>query len=196
MSVQHDANEAFREGLVALIPQLRAFGRTLSGHAGLGDDLAQEALSKALSAQHSYTPGTNLKGWVFMILRNQFYGEMRRSWRSVPLVQDVVEQTLVANTNPTAGLELDELRRALMLLPDEQREALILIGAGGFSYEEVAEMTGCAAGTIKSRVSRARDRVALIFAEGSFARDGGRPSEAMANILSQLRAAERPKIAA
>jgi RNA polymerase sigma-70 factor (ECF subfamily) len=196
MSVQHDANEAFRDGLVALIPQLRAFGRTLSGQAGLGDDLAQEALSKALGAQHSYTPGTNLKGWVFMILRNQFYGEKRRSWRSVPLAQDVAEQTLVANTNPTASLELDELRRALMLLPDEQREALILIGAGGFSYEEVAEMTGCAAGTIKSRVSRARDRVALIFAEGSFARDGGRPSEAMADILSQLRAAERPRIAA
>lgn len=196
MSVQQDENEAFRDGLVALIPQLRAFGRTLSGHAGLGDDLAQEALTKALSSQHSYTPGTNLKAWVFMILRNQFFGEKRRSWRSTQLDQEVAENTLVATTNPTAALELDELRRALMLLPGEQREALILIGAGGFSYEEVAEMADCAVGTIKSRVSRARDRVALILAEGSFASDGGRPSDAMANILAQLQAAERPRIAA
>jgi RNA polymerase sigma-70 factor (ECF subfamily) len=148
-----------------------------------------------LSAQHSYTPGTNLKAWVFMILRNQFYSEKRRSWRQADLTPEM-ERGMTATTNPTATLELDELRRALVLLPDEQREALILIGAGGFSYEEVAEITGCAAGTIKSRVSRARDRVALIFAEGSFATDGGRPGDAMANILAQVHAAERPRLAA
>jgi RNA polymerase sigma-70 factor (ECF subfamily) len=195
MSVQQTANEAFRDGLVALIPQMRAFARTLSGRAGLGDDLAQEALIRALSAQHSYTPGTNLKAWVFMILRNQFYSEKRRSWRQSPLTPDM-ERGLAATSNPTATLELDELRRALVLLPDDQREALILIGAGGFSYEEVAEITGCAVGTIKSRVSRGRDRVALIFAEGSFACDGGRPGDAMANILAQVHAAERPRLAA
>jgi RNA polymerase sigma-70 factor (ECF subfamily) len=189
-------DDTFRDDLVALIPQLRAFGRTLSGSAGLGDDLAQDALLKALTNQHSYTPGTNLKAWVFMILRNLFYSDKRRSWRAQPLDPETAERTLVATNNPTAAIELDELRRALMLLPDDQREALILIGAGGFSYEEVAEMADCAVGTIKSRVSRARDRLALIFAEGSFATDHAHPGQAMADILAQLSAAERPRIAA
>jgi RNA polymerase sigma-70 factor (ECF subfamily) len=97
----------------------------------------------------------------------------------------MAEQTLVATSNPTAAIELDELRRAMLLLPDEQREALILIGAGGCSYDEVAAMTGCAIGTVKSRVSRARDRLALIFAEATLPSDEIRPSGAMANLLGQ-----------
>ena len=91
-----------------------------------------------------------------MIVRNQFYSDKRRSWRTQPLDQEVAERTLVARDNPMATLELDEVRRALAMLPEEQRDALIMIGAGGLSYEEVAEMVGCAVGTIKSRVNRAR----------------------------------------
>ncbi len=124
-----------------------------------------------------------------MILRNQFYSYRRRSWRSTALDPEVAEQTLVAVNNPTGALELDELRRALAMLPDEQREALTLIGAGGLSYDEVAEITGVAAGTVKSRVSRARDRLALIYAEGHIAGDGIDPQQAMSSLLA---AVQRP----
>ena len=179
--------EAFRRDLTALIPKMRAYARSMCGRdASEGDDLAQEALLKAWLGRGSYTPGTNLKAWVFMILRNQFYSDKRRSWRAQQLDQETAEATLVAIDNPMDAIQLDELRRSMALLPDEQREALILIGAGGFSYEEVADMCGAATGTIKSRVSRARDRLALILAEGSYDSDGIRPSAAMHNILAQL----------
>ena len=181
--------ETFRRDLTALIPKMRAYARSMCGRdASEGDDLAQEALLKAWTGRGSYTPGTNLKAWVFMILRNQFYSDKRRSWRAQQLDQETAEATLVAIDNPMDAIQLDELRRSMSLLPDEQREALILIGAGGFSYEEVAEMCGAATGTIKSRVSRARDRLALILAEGSYGDDDIRPSGAMHNLLAQLSA--------
>lgn len=176
----------FRNDLVALIPHMRAFSRSLTGDAASADDLAQEALAKAWDKRDSFEPGTNLKAWVFMIVRNQFFSDKRRSWRSQPLDPEVAERTLVANTNPMATLELDEVRRALLRLPDDQREALILIGAGGLSYEEAAEICGAAVGTIKSRVSRARDRLALLLLEGDYAADDTPPSEAMADIVAQI----------
>jgi len=179
-------DKTFERELVALIPHLRAFGRSLCGNPTRGDDLAQDALTKALASRASFTPGTNMKAWTFMILRNVFYSEKRRSWRSCELDPEVAERTLVAATNPTAALELDEMRRALDMLPADQREALILIGAAGMSYEEVSEITGAALGTIKSRVSRARDRLALIFAEGSINVDNLPASAAMASIFQQI----------
>ena len=178
--------EIFRNDLVSLIPHMRAFARSLTGHAAAADDLAQEALAKAWDKRDSFEPGTNLKAWVFMIVRNQFFSDKRRSWRSQPLDPEVAERTLVANTNPMATLELDEVRRALLRLPDDQREALILIGAGGLSYEEAAEICGAAVGTIKSRVSRARDRLALLLLEGDYAEDDTPPSQAMADIVAQI----------
>ena len=186
----------FKTELTQLIPHMRAFARTLCGNATEADDLAQDALLKAWDKRDSYTPGTNLKAWVFMITRNQFYSDKRRSWRVNQLDPEVAERTLMAVSDPMASLELDELRRALTWLSDEQREALILIGAGGMSYEEVAEICGAAVGTIKSRVSRARDRVALILAEGSHGRDDILPSAAMGDIMAQLHALSRHAIAA
>ncbi len=124
-----------------------------------------------------------MKAWTFTILRNQFYSNKRRDWRSTPLDPEMAERTLVAVTNPTGGLELDELRRALDMLPANQREALILVGAAGLSYEEASEITGVAAGTVKSRVSRARDRLALIYAEGAIDKDHQPTHAAMASIL-------------
>ncbi|HUO23400.1 MAG TPA: sigma-70 family RNA polymerase sigma factor [Caulobacteraceae bacterium] len=176
-------DEDFRTQLLELIPHMRAFARSLCGDRELADDLSQDTLERALKAQASFTLGTNLKAWVFMILRNQFYSYKRRSWRTTELDPDVAQQTLVAVTNPTGALELDELRRALSMLPDEQREALILIGAGGFSYDEASQIMGVAAGTIKSRVSRARDRLALIYAEGLIDSDGRDPQQAMASLM-------------
>ncbi len=176
----------FRADLIGLIPHMRAFARSLCNDRTYADDLAQDALAKALASEASFTMGTNMKAWVFMILRNQFYSDMRRAWRSQPLDPEVAERTLVSVSDPTAGLELDELRRALAMLPADMREALILIGAGGMSYEEVSAISGVAVGTVKSRVSRARDRLALIYAEGEIDVDDTLPSGAMAAIMAQL----------
>jgi len=149
-------DEAFRRELVALIPHLRAFARTLCGDPTAADDLAQDAMLKAWDARNSFEMGTNMKAWTFMILRNQFYSEKRRSWRQTQLDQEAAERTLVAVDDPEAPVALDELRQGLAMLPIEQREALVLVGAGGFAYEEAAEICDCAVGTVKSRVSRAR----------------------------------------
>jgi len=184
MDLAHD--EVFKAELVQLIPHMRAFARSLCSNPTEAEDLAQDALLKAWNGRAGYTAGTNLKAWTFMILRNQFYSDKRRSWRSTPLDPETAERTLVATSDPNAGLQLDEVRRAMAMLPHDQREALILIGAGGFSYEEVAEICNCAVGTVKSRVSRARDRLALILAEGSQAMDDMPPGAAMSSILSQL----------
>ena len=156
-------DEAFRLELVQLIPHLRAFARTLTGDQASADDLAQDALMKAWDARASYQMGTNMKAWTFMILRNQFYSEKRRSWRQTQLDQEAAERTLVAVDDPTSPLALDELRLGLGMLPAEQREALVLVGAGGFAYEEAADICGCALGTIKSRVNRARARLLKVM---------------------------------
>ena len=152
-------DDAFKSELIALIPHLRAFARTLTGDPTAADDLAQDAMMKAWDARASYQMGTNMKAWTFMILRNQFYSEKRRSWRQSQLDQEAAERTLVAVDDPEAPVALDELRLALASLPEEQREALILVGAGGFAYEEAAEICNCAVGTVKSRVNRARTRL-------------------------------------
>jgi RNA polymerase sigma-70 factor (ECF subfamily) len=177
-------DEAFRRELVALIPQLRAFARTLAGDPTAADDLAQDAMMKAWDARASFQLGTNMKAWTFMILRNQFYSEKRRSWRQAQLDQDAAERTLVAVDDPSGPIALDELRLGLGMLPPEQREALILVGAGGFAYEEAAEICGCAVGTVKSRVSRARRALQLILERGEYDRDGKAAGEAMGSILA------------
>jgi RNA polymerase sigma-70 factor (ECF subfamily) len=188
MDTQATADNVFKAELTRLIPQMRAFARSLCRDAAAADDLAQDALLKAWNNRNSYQPGTNIKAWTFMILRNQFYSDKRRSWRSTQLDPETAERTLVAVSNPMASLELDEVRRALAMLPEDQREALILIGAGGLSYEEVSEICGCAIGTIKSRVSRARDRLASILETGSYDSDEILPSNAMATLIGQLEA--------
>ena len=177
-------DEAFKRELVGLIPHLRAFARTLAGDPASADDLAQDAMMKAWDARASFQMGTNMKAWTFMILRNQFYSEKRRSWRQSQLDQEAAERTLVAVDDPEAPVALDELRLSLAQLPAEQREALILVGAGGFAYEEAAEICGCAVGTVKSRVSRARKALHSILEDGSYERDGSAAGDAMSAILA------------
>jgi len=188
----HD-EEAFRTALVDLIPQLRAFARTLCGDATMADDLAQDAMMKAWDARASFRVGTNMKAWTFMILRNQFYSEKRRSWRQSQLDQDAAERTLVAVDDPEAPVALDEMRLGLHMLPPEQREALILVGAGGFAYEEAAEICGCAVGTVKSRVSRARRALHAILETGVYTRDGRAAGEAMGALLADAERLSGPR---
>jgi len=181
---ERERDGVFQRELVKLIPHLRAFARTLTGDATQADDLAQDAMIKAWDARKSFQLGTNMKAWTFMILRNQFYSDKRRSWRQTQLDQEAAERTLVAVDDPEAPVALDELRLAMNMLPDEQREALILVGAGGFAYEEAADICGCAVGTVKSRVSRARKALQGILEAGDYDRDGGRAGDAMRSILS------------
>jgi len=182
-------DDVFTKDLVAAIPHLRAFARSLCNDPTQADDLAQEALAKAWKARESFEPGTSIKAWTFMILRNQFYSEKRRSWRSTPLDAEMAENTLVANDDPTVPMELLELRTALAKLPDDQREALILVGAGGMAYEEAAQVCQCAVGTIKSRVSRARRALETLLSETgsrkSHADHGIAADKAFDDILQQ-----------
>ncbi len=183
-SMAPDPEAAFKRELVGLIPHLRAFARTLAGDPTSADDLAQDAMMKAWDARASFQMGTNMKAWTFMILRNQFYSERRRAWRQVQLDQEAAERTLVATDNAEAPIALDEVRQGLSRLPPEQREALVLVGAGGFAYEEAAEICGCAVGTVKSRVSRARRALQVILDQGAYDRDGRSAGEAMSAILA------------
>jgi RNA polymerase sigma-70 factor (ECF subfamily) len=186
---QPQVNDAeFRTELINLIPFLRAFARTLCGDRDEADDLCQEALVKAWQSSASFERGTNLKAWLFMILRNHFYSVRRRGWRQRPWDESVAQHTPVTQGAQSANLNLQDLSRAMRGLPDEQREALILVGAGGFSCEEASRICGCAVGTIKSRVARAR-KALISQLEGPDQRSlsprtaGG---EAVNEILGQL----------
>jgi RNA polymerase sigma-70 factor (ECF subfamily) len=149
----------FRSDLLAAIPSLRAFAVSLAQNADKADDLVQETLVKAWDKQKSFQPGTNLKAWLFTILRNEFYSQMRKRGREVQDSDGAMTARLAVHPSQDGALDLQDFRRALKQLPEDQREAIILIGASGFSYEEAAEICGCAVGTIKSRVSRGRTRL-------------------------------------
>ncbi len=161
-----DPEKDFRDGLLGLIPFLRAFSRSLCGEREMADDLAQEALAKAWQSRDTFRAGSNLKAWLFTILRNQFYSDRRRAWRQAPWDEGAAERVPAPRGEQTWAVQLSDTARALRQLPNEQREALILVGAGGFSYEDAAAICNCAVGTVKSRVARARKALAASL-EGS-----------------------------
>ena len=152
-------DDEFKTQLGAVIPHLRAFGRSLSGSRDLADDLVQETLLKAWAARKRFQAGTNMRAWTFIILRNLFLSQMRRARFKGEWDDVTAAKILSAPASQDRHIELGDMQRALQRLPQPQREALILVGAGGFAYEEAAQICGCAVGTIKSRV--ARGRVAL-----------------------------------
>ena len=156
-------DSTFKTDLVGAIPSLRAFGMSLSQNADRADDLVQETLVKAWDKQSCFEPGTNLKAWLFTILRNEFYSQMRKRGREVQDSDGIMTARLAVHPSQEGSLDLDDFRAALDQLPEDQREAIILIGASGFSYEEAAQICDCAVGTVKSRVSRARTRLAEIL---------------------------------
>src|SRR3954464_2122561 len=127
------------------------------------DDLVQETLLRAWANLNSFEPGTNMSAWLFTILRNLFRSEYRKRRREVADSEGTYAETLKTQPEQTSRVEFEEFRTALAKLPADQREALILVGASGFSYEEAAGICGCAVGTIKSRVNRARTRLAEIM---------------------------------
>lgn len=151
-----DQQAAFKRELTETIPHLRAFARGLCGRQDMADDLVQDAMLKAWAARDRFQPGTSMRAWTFVILRNSYLTEMRRNRFSGEYDEGVAERILVAPAGQEEPLHLSDMHRALLTLPAERREALLLVGAGGFSYEEAAQICNCAVGTIKSRVGRAR----------------------------------------
>jgi RNA polymerase sigma-70 factor, ECF subfamily len=184
---QDDA--VFKNELASLIPHLRAFGRNLCGNPDLADDLVQETMLKAWRARGQYQPGTSMKSWTFVILRNSFLSQMRRNKFHGEYDELVAERVLVHKDEQSDHLHLGDLQRALLQLPLQQREALILIGAGGMSYEEAAAICECAIGTMKSRVSRARDALDNIINSGQLDKSrmqSAAPSDALRDIMQSV----------
>jgi RNA polymerase sigma-70 factor (ECF subfamily) len=149
-----------KDDIVALLPDLRAFARFMCREREAADDLVQNTILAALDKQGQFTPGTNLKGWLFTIMRNRFYSDLRTQRRRPVTIDDEAATPLPAVDNPEATLALKELSSELWKLSPQSREALVLVGAGGFSYEEAASLCGCSVGTLKARVSRARRQLA------------------------------------
>jgi RNA polymerase sigma-70 factor, ECF subfamily len=153
-------SKVFRERLIGEIPNLRAFATSLSGSLQQADDLVQDTLLKAWSHADSFAEGTNIRAWLFTILRNTYYSLYRRRGREVQDTDGLYSSKVAVSGGQESAIDLADFRIALAKLPEEQREVLIMVGATGLSYEETAEICGVAVGTIKSRVNRARVKLA------------------------------------
>ncbi|MCJ8159571.1 sigma-70 family RNA polymerase sigma factor [Sphingomonas sp. LaA6.9] len=183
-------DDEFKAELAAVIPHLRAFGRSLSGNADLADDLVQETLMKAWAARKRFQAGTNMRAWTFIILRNLYLSQMRRARFKGEWDDLAADRILAAPASQDRHVELADMQRALMLLPQPQREALILVGAGGFAYEEAAEICGVAVGTIKSRVARGRVALEQIMSDNTLSprstHQGDSTRSALETIMEQV----------
>ncbi len=156
-------SEEFRADIIKLVPQLRAFSRGLTGSRDRADDLVQDTLMRAIAGEHLFRPGTNLRAWLFTILRNRHLSEYRRRRYDGGGIEDVPEALVAVSGNQQSALELKEVQALLMTVPVKLREALILVSAAGLSYEEAAAVCKCAVGTIKSRVNRARAEIVALM---------------------------------
>ena len=156
-------SESMRADIVAAIPSLRAFAVSLCGNPDRADDLVHDTLLKALGSMDSFTEGTNLTAWLFTILRNAYYSDYRKRRRETADPDGLLAAKLEAPAGQPSHMDLLDFREALQKLPADQREALVLIGASGLSYDEAAEICGCAPGTMKSRVNRARNRLSELL---------------------------------
>lgn len=164
----------------------------MCGKPDLADDLVQETLLKAWAARDRFEPGTNMRAWTFIILRNAYLTEMRRGRFRGDYDEDLAERTLVTPAGQEGPIHLADLHRALMVLPPERREALLLVGAGGFSYEEAARICGCATGTVKSRVGRARAALNAMLEGSAMPAAGSGKAEAYGAIMQELDEVSRP----
>ncbi|WP_375261711.1 RNA polymerase sigma factor [Palleronia sp.] len=152
-----------RDELVEHLGALRAFAMSLTRNSAAADDLVQDTIEKAWKNMDKFQPGTNLRAWLFTIQRNAFYSIRRKAKREVADVDGAMAASLSEKPAHDGRLAMNDFRKAFEQLPDEQREALMLVGASGFAYEEAAEMCGVAVGTIKSRANRGRRRLAELM---------------------------------
>ncbi|MBI1402485.1 MAG: sigma-70 family RNA polymerase sigma factor [Porphyrobacter sp.] len=169
-----DDLETFKDHMVTLLPSLRAFARGLCRHRESADDLVQEALMRAWSSRDSFTPGSNLRAWMFTILRNHFYTTIRKDGRSVTWDPEAAERILVQEPDQEYPLHVEDVGRALEQLPDKQREMLLLVAGAELSYEEAARAADCNIGTVKSRLNRGRAAIrAVMDGPQGVSRSGG-----------------------
>lgn len=157
------SSEELHRDIVAQLPHLRAFALMLARDRTLANDLVQDAVVRALSHADQFQPGTNFKAWISTILRNSYFNEMRRRSRTAQVDVETVWNVMTVSGGQEENLHMRDFERAFRFLPPSQREALALVGASGFSYEEAAKVSGCAVGTMKSRVSRARTQLQQIL---------------------------------
>ncbi|RYG89272.1 MAG: sigma-70 family RNA polymerase sigma factor [Alphaproteobacteria bacterium] len=178
---------AFGRDLAAMTPHMRAFAISLCHSRAEADDIVQTALIKAWRGRSGFVRGTNLKAWLFTIVRHHFYSIARAArWRGE--MSELQWERVEAPPSPIDGMfELDAVRRALGRLPLEQREAVVLIGAGGMTYDEVAAVTGSPIGTVKSRLSRGRAALLAALEELVLPQGASQPSAALDDILTEVR---------
>ncbi|HTU35956.1 MAG TPA: sigma-70 family RNA polymerase sigma factor [Candidatus Acidoferrum sp.] len=157
------SSEPFSTELASYIPALRSLARSLTRDAESAADLTQDTLAKAWHARSSFVPGTNLRSWLFTIMRNHFRSELRRVWRQMSWDQESAERIAAPKDEQTWSMELDDAARAIGALPVRQRQALIVAGLGGYSPEDAGAIMRCRSTAVKSRVCRARRAVASIL---------------------------------
>ena len=180
-------SDELRASLLNAIPHLRAFAISLTGKVDQADDLVQEAIMRGLSHLDSFTPGTDLQAWLFTILRNLFYTSLRKRRREVEDPDGVIAGMLSTAPEQHGRLDLNDLRTALGRLSVEQREALLLVGAEGMSYEEAAAICEVNIGTIKSRINRARTRLAELLDVADTDSRAARTSKASLSAVTSRR---------
>lgn len=157
------SSQDVRDELVEHLPALRAFAISLTRNNAIADDMVQDTIVKAWTNIDKFQAGTNMRAWLFTILRNSYYSNRRKAKREVADVDGVFTDSMAEKPAHDGRLQMRDFKVAFAQLPDEQRETLILVGASGFSYEEAAEMCGVAVGTIKSRANRGRKRLAELM---------------------------------
>ena len=156
-------DKTFVDELEAMIPQMRAFARSLCRNKDLADDIVQDACLKAWAARDRFIPGAPMRPWLFRIIRNLHTGHQRKAWRASSLAPEEAETTLTTPGTQEWACDFQVMQGALRHLPEKQREALITVLAAGFSYEEAAGIIGCSEGTVKSRVSRGREALVALM---------------------------------
>ena len=163
MSKSSIGEMSFVDRLESLIPEMRAFARGLCRDAVLADDLVQDACLRAWSASDSFDASKDMRPWIFRILRNEYYIMLRRAWRNVNVEPEFAETALVQQGSQEVQQDFGRMEQIIYSLPDNQRDALLLVLAAGMTYDEAGDVCGCSGGTIKSRVSRAREAVVARF---------------------------------
>lgn len=184
--------DTFERDLVALLPHLRNFSRTLCRSQNFAEDIAQEALIKAWRARDRFEPGTNLRAWLFTILRHEYYSHRRRAWRQVAWDEDFADSIPAPADEQAWAMDLSDCTRALGQLPVGQRETVLLVGVGGFGYVDAANMLRSPVGTLKSRLARGRRNLTKLLAGDDPLRPRSqmRATTGVDDILAQMTAVE------
>jgi RNA polymerase sigma-70 factor (ECF subfamily) len=182
------SEEAFQKALIGEMGHVRAFARSLcAGRTDVADDIAQETLVKAWSARTRFDEKSNLRAWLFAIVRNTFLDQRRKAWRETLLDNFEGIGGATSARESSDRVELDDARRALGVLPEDQREALVLVAVAGFSYDEAAEICETKVGTIKSRVARARARLEEAYTKGEIG-SAGSQGDALDALIEEAHA--------